>query len=67
MPPMNRQTTTNALGAILIPSGCFAWRRDGQDHPRKTFPVVNDRLSMADVRLAAPLNVIFDETMGLPS
>ena len=40
MPPMNRQTTTNALGAILIPSGCFAWGRDGQDHPRKTVVVL---------------------------
>ena len=63
---MNRRTTINALCAILIPSACFAWGRDGQEHLHKTFPVVNDRLSMVGVRLAAPLNVIFDETMELP-
>ena len=38
----------------------------GQDYFDKNISVVNDRLSMAGVRLAALLNVIFDETQELP-
>ncbi len=40
--------------------------RLGQEYFDKNIPVVNDRLSMAGVRLAALLNVIFDETKELP-
>ncbi len=40
--------------------------RIGQGYLNKNIPVVNDRLSMAGVRLAALLNVIFDETRELP-
>ena len=38
----------------------------GQDYFDKNIPVVNDRLSVAGVRLALLLNVIFDETKELP-
>ena len=38
----------------------------GQDYFDKNIPVVNERLSVAGVRLAALLNVIFDETKELP-
>ena len=40
--------------------------RLGQDYFDKNIPVVNERLSMAGVRLAALLNVVFDETKELP-
>ncbi len=40
--------------------------RLGQDYFDKNIRVVNDRLSIAGVRLAALLNVIFDETKELP-
>ena len=39
----------------------------GQDYLDKNMPVVERRLSMAGVRLAALLNVVFDETKELPS
>ena len=38
----------------------------GQDYFGKNIPVVNERLSMPGVRLAALLNVIFDDTKELP-
>ena len=38
----------------------------GQDYFDKNLPVVNNRLSIAGVWLAALLNVIFDETKELP-
>ena len=41
--------------------------RLGQDYFDKNIPVVNDRLSMAGVRLSALLNAVFDETKELPS
>ena len=41
--------------------------RLGQDYFDKNIPVVNDRLSIAGVRLALLLNVIFDETKELPT
>ena len=40
--------------------------RLGQDYLDKNIPVVNDRLSMAGVRLAVLLNAVFEETKGLP-
>ncbi len=40
--------------------------RLGQDYFDKNIPVVERRLSVAGVRLAALLNVIFDETKELP-
>ena len=40
--------------------------RLGQDYLDKNIPVVNDRLSMAGVRLAVLLNAVFDKTKGLP-
>jgi hypothetical protein len=40
--------------------------RLGQDYLDKNIPVVNERLTVAGVRLAALLNVIFDETKELP-
>ncbi len=40
--------------------------RLGQDYFDKNIPVVNERLAMAGARLAALLNVIFDETKELP-
>ena len=38
----------------------------GQDYLDKNIPVIERRLSVAGVRLAALLNVIFDETKELP-
>ena len=40
--------------------------RLGQDYLDLNFPVVNDRLKMAGVRLAALLNVIYDSKQKLP-
>lgn len=41
--------------------------RLGQDYFDKNIPVIERRLSAAGMRLAALLNVIFDETKELPS
>ena len=41
--------------------------RIGQDYFDKNIPVVERRLSVAGVRLAALLNAVFDETRELPS
>ncbi len=38
----------------------------GKDYLDKNIPVIERRLSVAGVRLAALLNVIFDETKELP-
>ena len=40
--------------------------RIGQEYLDKNIPVVNERLAMASVRLAALLNAVFDETKELP-
>ena len=51
------------------PCNAYAVHTDGQlgqDYFDKNIPVVNERLSMASVRLAALLSVIFDETKELP-
>ena len=40
--------------------------RLGQDYLDKNIPVVNERLTMAGVRLAALLNAVFDDTKELP-
>ena len=51
-------------------SNAYAIPKDGrlgQDYFDKNIPVIERRLSMAGVRLAALLNVIFDETKELPS
>ncbi len=53
----------------LAHSNAYAIPKDGrlgQDYLDKNIPVVNDRLSVAGVRLAALLNVIFDEMKELP-
>ncbi len=41
--------------------------RIGQEYLDKNIPVIERRLSVAGVRLALLLNVIFDETKDLPS
>ena len=51
------------------PCSAYAVHADGQlgqDYFDKNIPVVNERLSMAGVRLAALLNAVFDETKELP-
>ncbi|MCH8881549.1 MAG: hypothetical protein IID34_16915 [Planctomycetes bacterium] len=40
--------------------------RIGQDYFDKNIPVLNERLAVAGVRLAALLNAVFDETKELP-
>ncbi len=53
----------------LAHSNAYAIPKDGrlgQDYFDKNIPVVNERLSVAGVRLAALLNVIFDESKELP-
>ncbi len=53
----------------LAHSNAYAVPKDGrigQDYLDKNIPVVNERLSMAGVRLAAQLNVIFDDAGELP-
>ena len=53
----------------LAVSNAYAVPKDGrigQDYLDKNIRVVNNRLSVAGVRLALLLNVIFDETKELP-
>ena len=54
---------------LLARSNAYAIPKDGQlgqDYLDKNIRVIERRLSMAGVRLAALLNVIFDETKELP-
>ena len=53
----------------LARSNAYAIPKDGrlgQDYFDKNIPVVNERLTMAGVRLAALLNAVFDENKELP-
>ena len=54
---------------LLARSNAYAIPKDGrigQDYFDMNIPVVDQRLSMASVRLAALLNAIFDESHALP-
>ena len=49
---MQRRTTTIALAAILIPSVCFAWGRDGHriiGHIAEQFLSTNARAAVRDL------------------
>ena len=63
----NHKETRGVLGwaegnAYAIPKD----RQLGQDYLDKNIRVVNNRLSVAGVRLAALLNAVFDDTKELP-